>query len=225
MGYIYKITNNINNKVYIGMTRYTVQKRWQEHKKDCQKKDTHLYFAMRKYGIENFSIEVIEECKEEDLILREAYWIQFYNSYNNEYNMTEGKGEGNGTSFNARPIEQYDLKGNFIARYKSVGEASSITKIQSANIQRAAHQRCNSAGNFQWKFVDDNRIIGAIKEHEGGGKGISILQYDENWNLINTFPSSRQAAKSIGYKGALPAQWLKDNKIHYGYYWKKDIQV
>lgn len=94
---------------------------------------------MRKYGIENFSIEVIEECKEEDLILREAYWIQFYNSYNDGYNMTEGKGEGNGASFNARPIEQYDLKGNFVARYKSIGEASTITKIQSANIQRAAH--------------------------------------------------------------------------------------
>lgn len=223
MGYVYKITNNINNKIYVGMTRYTIQKRWQEHKNKYKKKNTHLYFAMRKYGIENFSIEVIEECKEEDLILREAYWIQFYNSYNDGYNMTEGKGEGNGTSFNARPIEQYDLEGNFIARYKSAGEASSILKIQHANILKAAYQERNSAGNFQWKFVDDDRIIKPIKEHKGGGKGIPILQYDENWNLINTFSSSRQAAKSIGYNGPLPMQWLKDNKIHHGYYWQKAI--
>jgi hypothetical protein len=60
---------------------------------------------MRKYGIDNFNIEVIEECPEEDLILREAYWISYYDSYKNGYNMTEGKGEGNGTSFNARPIK------------------------------------------------------------------------------------------------------------------------
>lgn len=69
---------------------------------------------MRKYGIDKFNIQIIEECSNEDLILKEAYWIEHYDSYKNGYNMTEGKGEGNGTSFNAKPVNQYDLNGVFI---------------------------------------------------------------------------------------------------------------
>ena len=64
MGFIYKIINNINDKVYIGKTDFSIEKRWAEHKKDSQKdlKNRPLYRAMNKYGIENFSIEIVEEC-------------------------------------------------------------------------------------------------------------------------------------------------------------------
>ena len=62
MPYIYKITNNINGKIYIGMTYRTVQERWKEHQNDCNRRQAEnrpLYRAMNKYGIENFSIEVL----------------------------------------------------------------------------------------------------------------------------------------------------------------------
>lgn len=219
MGYIYKISNTINNKIYIGMTRYNIEHRWKEHKAAYQNKNTHLYSAMCKYGIENFKIEVIEECPIEDLILREAYWISYYDSYHNGYNMTEGKGEGNGTSFNARPIKQYDLDGNFITEYKSCGEAAAMTGIECANIQRTARGDCNSAGNYQWRFSDDDRPVVKIKQHTSGGKGKTVLQYDKDWNLINVFSSNRQAAATIGVKVILKHHFY-NNQLYRGYYWK-----
>ena len=64
MAYIYQITNNINGKIYIGKTEFSIEKRFQEHCRDCFKRKTEhrpLYAAMRKYGIENFSVALIEK--------------------------------------------------------------------------------------------------------------------------------------------------------------------
>ena len=65
MSYIYKITNQINGKLYIGKTNRTIQERFKEHCRDYLKRGNEkrpLYSAMKKYGIRNFSIESIEEC-------------------------------------------------------------------------------------------------------------------------------------------------------------------
>ena len=56
MGYIYKIVNKINNKVYIGQTTRTIDIRWKQHLNNINHVDTHLYRAMKNYGPENFSI-------------------------------------------------------------------------------------------------------------------------------------------------------------------------
>ena len=95
-GFIYKISNSINNKVYIGKTLSTIEKRFLEHQKDCFKDEEEirpLYRAMRKYGTEKFSIELIEEVPIEYLSEREKYWIDYYQSYGNGYNATLG-GDG-----------------------------------------------------------------------------------------------------------------------------------
>lgn len=68
MGYIYCITNIINNKRYVGKTLFTIQERFQEHCKDsrkerCEKRP--LYDAMNKYGVENFIVEELEYVKDE----------------------------------------------------------------------------------------------------------------------------------------------------------------
>ena len=63
MAYIYQITNKINNKIYIGKTEFSIEKRFKEHCKDAydnKKEKRPLYAAMRKYGIENFEISLIE---------------------------------------------------------------------------------------------------------------------------------------------------------------------
>ena len=80
MGFIYKITNQINQKVYIGMTYRTPQIRFKEHLKDAEEKNYNrpLYNAINKYGKENFSISIIEEVENNELLgEREKYWINF----------------------------------------------------------------------------------------------------------------------------------------------------
>ncbi len=89
---IYKIWNRINNKIYVGLTTRLLIERWKEHIK--QSKGKHLSIigrAIKKYGVENFYIEKIEECSTiEELIIREEYWIKKLDSINNGYNILPG---------------------------------------------------------------------------------------------------------------------------------------
>lgn len=93
---IYKITNLINNKSYIGQS-INIEKRWYEHKYKSQCEDDKsfnsiLHIAFRKYGIDNFKFEILEELKTaEQLDKREQYYIKLYNTITpNGYNILEG---------------------------------------------------------------------------------------------------------------------------------------
>ena len=64
MAYIYQITNDVNQKIYIGKTENSIEKRFKEHCWDASRERNEkrpLYNAMRKYGVEHFHIELIEE--------------------------------------------------------------------------------------------------------------------------------------------------------------------
>lgn len=98
-GKIYKITNKLNGKIYIGQTVKSLEKRFQKHCWETTENDKyHLNMAIkkaiRKYGKENFTIELIEEVETDKLDEREVYWISFYDSYNKGYNCTLGGQNG-----------------------------------------------------------------------------------------------------------------------------------
>lgn len=93
MAFIYKITNLVNNKCYIGKTERTIKERWEEHLRKRNSLDLPLYRALNKYGINNFQIEQLEECSSQLVDERETYWITYYNSCEQGYNCTLG-GEG-----------------------------------------------------------------------------------------------------------------------------------
>lgn len=103
MGWIYKITNQINGKIYIGKTEETdPYERWRQHIKNTQKKECknrYLYNSMNKYGVDNFTFEPIEELEDGDALCdAEIRYIEKYRTYVgfpdcNGYNMTLG-GEG-----------------------------------------------------------------------------------------------------------------------------------
>jgi group I intron endonuclease len=104
MFYIYKITNKVNGKIYIGLTTTTVINRWLGHINASKSSDKHLYCSMRKYGIENFLIETIDQTDDiKKLGELERYYIKYYDSTNTEkgYNMTRG-GESNQLDGNPR---------------------------------------------------------------------------------------------------------------------------
>lgn len=99
-GFIYKITNQVNKKIYVGQTKQTIRRRFRGHKqaaKDNKKSSYKLYNAMNKYGADKFSIEVIETVQASTvselkslLNEREIYWIKQYDSYNSGYNSNLG---------------------------------------------------------------------------------------------------------------------------------------
>jgi len=87
---IYKITNTINNRIYIGQTVKTLQARWRSH---CFSKNTYIGRAIRAYGRDSFKKEIIETVNSlGELNVRECYWIEFHDSTNKEigYNLTSG---------------------------------------------------------------------------------------------------------------------------------------
>ena len=89
--HIYQITNTITNKKYVGKTIQKVEKRFQQHIRYSKKHNTKLSNAIKKYGKDNFIIEILETCDDEKhLNEREIYWIL---KILPEYNMTLG-GEG-----------------------------------------------------------------------------------------------------------------------------------
>lgn len=87
---VYKITNLINNKIYIGLTTKPHLTRFKEHKQLSKRSNYAIHQAMRKYGVDNFKIDIIESCNSlEDLVIRESYWIKTLDSMNPKigYNM------------------------------------------------------------------------------------------------------------------------------------------
>jgi group I intron endonuclease len=95
--FIYKIISTSSKKVYVGKTSKNINIRFNEHKKAAYNeniKDTHLHKAIKKYGIEDFKIELLEICENKEILAnREKFWIEYYKSLNYGYNMTAG-GDG-----------------------------------------------------------------------------------------------------------------------------------
>ena len=122
MAYIYQITNQINGKIYIGKTEFSIEKRFKEHCDDAyreSKEKRPLYAAMRKYGIENFQIELLEETDSSEE--REIYWIEQKQSFKNGYNATMG-GDG-------RRYIDYDLVVATYQQLKSLKDTADALNI------------------------------------------------------------------------------------------------
>lgn len=91
---IYKITNLINGKVYVGQS-CRIYERWMHHRSDLRHDSAangHLQQAWNKYGEDNFAFEVVEECDIAMLDQREIFWINKLDSRISGYNMTDGGG-------------------------------------------------------------------------------------------------------------------------------------
>lgn len=146
-GFIYKITNKVNDKVYIGQTRYTVESRWRQHLKNfnIEHRQQPLYCAFAKHGIENFNIEVVEEVPIEKLDEREIYWIAYYDSFKNGYNATLG---GHGTCVYYWTDNQYEeIRTLYLSGFtvKKIANLYNVSSYTISNILKglSVKLRCN----------------------------------------------------------------------------------
>lgn len=133
MAYIYQIVNDINQKVYVGKTEFSIEKRFKEHCQDAFKERNEkrpLYSAMRKYGIENFHIELIEETDNPEE--REIFWIENKRSFKNGYNATLG-GDGK------RYID-YDLVISTYKELNSIIDTALKLNIHKDSVAKILHQ-------------------------------------------------------------------------------------
>ena len=97
---IYKITNKINGKIYIGQSN-DIYRRFYEHQTKGETSRIPVDVAIQKYGKDKFSYEVLEECSIDELNQKETFWIKKLNAIENGYNCSEGGsqqsiGENNG---------------------------------------------------------------------------------------------------------------------------------
>lgn len=106
---IYKIVNLVNHKVYIGQTIRGLRERWRQHVYNARHgSDYAIHAAIRKYGEDNFELEIIDTADDRDeLDSKEIYWIQVYNSMSpNGYNLCSG-----GKTPRMTPEIRYKLSG------------------------------------------------------------------------------------------------------------------
>ena len=165
-GFIYKITNKVNGKSYIGQTRYTVEFRWRQH----QHKKDNVYFhnAIHKYGVDNFIVETLEECDYKDLNSREIFYIAKYNTFKNGYNLTIG-GDGNRRLLlddKYEEIKELYLSGfssNKIATLYQVDKASIVKILKQLGIKLRSNKLNINNKEFQ-ELVKDYQTGYSLKE-------------------------------------------------------------
>ena len=186
-GKIYKIYNDVNDKLYIGKTLDTIENRLKEHKKDSKrvrKEKRPLYNAINKYGAEHFYIELIEEVDLELLSQRECYWIEFYNTYYNGYNATKG-GDG-------RQLYDYDLIVEIYLQGLTIKEISNQLGCDVKVIRNAL------------KLANIDTFQNMVKSF-----GKSVAAYDKEHNLIASFDSESDAARWLINEGIAQTDSVK----------------
>lgn len=127
--YVYIITNNINDKVYIGQTTKPVDKRFAEH---CSYRYSKIGKAIREIGKEHFSIHILDDsCKDLDsLTATEKIYIEKYNSIENGYN-SRPSCKSNGKIYSPKSSCQFEIDEQLLEEIKilAVKEKCSVSAI------------------------------------------------------------------------------------------------
>lgn len=209
MGYIYKIWNEENDKVYIGQTSVGIKTRWSQHLSNYSTNNAVLYRAMRKYGAGIFHIEQLEECDNELLNEKEKYWIEYYDSYKNGYNSTPG-----GTALPSGKMFQRlddDLIHTLWDNGLSISEIHEKTNYSSTSIR----EHLQEYDNFS---VEESIKRGKIKS--ALSRSTAVTQWDLQGNFIATFTSAHQAAEKTSIPNANIQKCLHGERQTAGqYYW------
>ena len=208
MAYIYQIINKINGKIYVGKTNYSIEKRFKEHCRDAfqpRNEKRPLYAAIRKYGVENFYVELIEETNEPEI--REVYWIEKLRSFKTGYNATQG---GDGTRY-----LDYDLIVATYQELKSEKETAEKLKVDRGSVRTALKERGEKI--YTQQEVNRERY------------GTVVKQLDKNTGeLIQVFATAKDAARYVrpntpslgGVTSHITEVCKGKRQSAYGYKWK-----
>jgi len=197
---IYKITNTINGKVYIGKTKNQVQRRWQNHVRLAKNGSTvALHLAIRKYGATNFSFEeIISVLNENDLDYFEIHFIKEFNSCllngGHGYNMTFG-GDGLSAGFKHSQTTKDKMSSSRLGKKKSQAhkDALSAAKTGEGNamygVTGPQHPCYGKTASKETKALQSKAAMGRKVTHrirkcphcglEGSGGAMSRYHFDK----------------------------------------------
>ena len=208
-GIIYMHRNKINNKVYIGQTIQSCQSRW-KHNGNGYKTQNKFYSAIQKYGWDNFEHIILEEnLTLEELNERESYWIHFYNSIENGYNVREGGNNQPLTNEHKEKIRESHNKTtakkviclNTLKVYNSINEA--MKETGSEHISDCCKKKIKSSVKDKdgkaLKF-----IVTESKESQQGSAFLAGLEGDKDGSILNNLADNK-AGSTITYNAVSSA--------------------
>lgn len=178
---IYKITNNVNGKIYIGLTTKGSGVRYRQHWNESRiGEPAPIHKAMRKYGEENFTVEILDFAETVDeLKEKEKYYIAKYNATDKSigYNISLG-GDGN---FGYTHSEEIKQKLRELALNRPPASEETRRKISEANLGRKPNE--NTLNALKMRNAKTSKII---------------CQFDKDLNFIAEYPSIAEAARQTG---------------------------
>lgn len=211
-GILYKITNTINDKIYIGITYRQLDKRWEQHKASVRAGQTSkIYNAMRDMGIDKFSIHEIGRFEQGDLEEAETRYITELNTVNNGYNTRYG-----GYSPYTISRDKYnDIVNSLKSGEKQLVDLSEIHDVSMAYLQYIAKK--------------ENIEIQANNQSNSTNKAVQVVCIDMQANWYKSFSQMHDAwvwlqehrGKSIkqGHFYYQVRYAIKTGKIAYQAYW------
>lgn len=233
-GYIYIITNTVNNKQYIGQTIRTIAIRFNGHISAAKNHldETYLHRAMNKYGFDNFTVQevvCVHKNSSEELQLElnhlEKYYIEFYNTLSpNGYNLTKGGFEGSESG--KKKVDEYDLNGVFIKTHDSLIDAARSVNTQvSHSIIACCDGKSKYAFQKIWRYHGES-----LEQYELPNKKIAerinrkapIDQYSKTGVYIQSFDSIVDALDFLEIKDSNHISECCKGKIHtaHGFVWR-----
>lgn len=207
--YIYKTTNLINNKVYIGKSE-------KEFDGTYYGSGVILHKAIKKYGKSNFTVDIIEKCKNiTELNEREKYWIKYYSNYS--YNLAEGGTGGNTIKhFSNKRLEQYKLKLSKV-RMGHIVTQKTRDKISKANKGRLMGDRDSIKQSIKELWKDPNSVYNSEEYRKNLSNGASNREWsDETKEKIRQSKLGSKNPGSVTIKvGELIFETRKDCANHF----------
>lgn len=205
MAFLYKITNTVNNNCYIGWTGKSVQERWNQHKNDAigGRDNRKFYNAIRKYGIEIWTIETLFETPSiEEAKLKEIELIALYDSYYKGYNATKG-GDGNNCiimSEESNRARSLKLKG-----IKKSSETIEKFKARRSTPEENEKRRLAHKGTKKpWVKWSPEQI----EKRAMTRRALNREQYDQIHALRAQGLTIRKIGEIVGHSGDIVKKWL-----------------
>jgi hypothetical protein len=210
---IYKITNNINDKVYIGQTIKSLTIRKSAHRRSSHNKKLNpksIHYFMSQVGFDNFKFEVVKECdSKNELDLFERFYISEYKSNNPEfgYNLTSGGTSNYEPSEDYRrymssiskckmKIDVYNNNGLFFMTYPSINCAARELNISPKKINRVLKNKRRSSNGFIFRYnVGSPNLKIHISEPYSNKR--KIAQFDLIGNKLEEFSSIKEASEKL----------------------------